>query len=85
MRIEPAPSVAWAAARQAGRHRGARCRRSSRRRVRSVSHGLRVTPQVGDSVAPMIASSGRLVLPRITAPAARSRRTSSESAVARVA
>ena len=25
-------------------------------------------PQLGDSVAPMIASSGRFVLPRITAP-----------------
>ena len=50
--------------------------------MRSRSHGLRVTPQLGDSVAPMMASSGRLVLPMITAPAARSRRTSSASSAA---
>ena len=50
--------------------------------VRSVSHGLRVTPQRSDSVKPQIASSGRVVLAMITAPAARSLRTSSPSAVA---
>ena len=48
--------------------------------LRSVSQGLRVIPKAGPSVSPMIASSGRLVLPITTAPAARSRRTSSPSA-----
>src|SRR5918994_5820149 len=50
--------------------------------VRWRSHGLRVTPKVGDSVQGVIVSSGTLVLPRITAPARRSRRTTSESAEA---
>ena len=49
-------------------------------RVRCRSHGLRVTPYVGDSVKPVAISSGTCVLPMITAPAARSRRTTSESA-----
>ena len=47
--------------------------------VRSRSHGLRVTPKVGDSVHGVIVSSGTLVLPRITAPADRRRRTTSAS------
>jgi hypothetical protein len=52
--------------------------------VRSRSHGLRVAPQVFDSVKPKIASSGRFVFPIGTAPAARRRLTSSEwSAAAR--
>ena len=68
MRIEPAPSVAWpAAARPAAT--AAPLPPLEPPGVRSGFHGLRVTPQLGDSVAPMIASSGRLVLPRITAPA----------------
>ena len=79
MRIEPAPSVpiaaparpaATAAAEPPDEPPGVRCR----------SHGLRVTPNVGDSVNGVIAISGTLVLPMITAPAARSRRTSSASA-----
>ena len=49
-------------------------RRSSRRDVRCRSHGLRVTPNVGDSVNGVAISSGTWVLPMITAPAARSRR-----------
>src|SRR5215217_4471484 len=48
--------------------------------VRCRSHGLRVTPYVGDSVNPVAISSGTWVLPMITAPAARRRRTTSESA-----
>src|SRR4051812_50134304 len=48
--------------------------------VRWRSHGLRVTPNVGDSVNGVMVSSGTLVLPRITAPALRSRRTTSLSA-----
>ena len=47
--------------------------------VRLRSHGLRVAPNVGDSVNGVISSSGTWVLPMITAPAARSRRTTSAS------
>jgi hypothetical protein len=49
--------------------------------VRCRSHGLRVTPNVGDSVNGVIISSGTLVLPRMTAPASRRRRTTSWSAL----
>ena len=81
MRIEPAPSVAWAmAARPAAT--AAALPPLEPPHVRSRSHGLRVTPQLGDSVLPVMASSGRFVLPMITAPATRSRRTSSASSVA---
>ncbi len=48
--------------------------------VRCGSHGLRVTPNVGDSVNGVAISSGTCVLPMITAPARRSRATTSESA-----
>ncbi len=41
-----------------------------------------MTPYVDDSVNGMIVSSGTCVLPRITAPADRSRRTTSASAAA---
>ncbi|PNE30643.1 hypothetical protein AF335_27965 [Streptomyces eurocidicus] len=44
-------------------------------------HGLRVTPKAGPSVKGNWPNSGVLVLPTITAPAARSRRTASLSAV----
>ena len=50
--------------------------------VRSAFQGFRVTPQVGDSVNIVQASSGRLVLPITIAPAARSRLTISQSSVA---
>ena len=46
------------------------------------SHGLRVTPHVGDSVHGTAPSSGMSVLPITIAPAARIRRTISESAFA---
>ena len=48
--------------------------------VRWRSHGLRVMPNVGDSVHGVTVTSGTCVLPMITAPAERSRRTSSASA-----
>ncbi len=68
MRIEPAPSVAWpAAARPAAT--AAALPPLEPPQVRSVFQGLRVTPQCRDSVEPVMASSGRVVLPRITAPA----------------
>ena len=81
MRIEPPPSepsaaehspAATAAAEPPLEPPGVRCR----------SHGLRVMPNVGVSVNGTIIISGTWVLPRITAPALRSRRTTSESAVA---
>ena len=46
------------------------------------SQGLRVAPQVCDSVKGHSASSGRCVVPMTTAPAARSRRTCSASRAA---
>lgn len=49
--------------------------------VRPVSHGLRVTP-LSSSVSAQRPSSGMRVTPRITAPAPRSRRTTSWSASA---
>ena len=79
IRIEPPPSdpiaapaspAATAAAEPPDDPPGVRCR----------SHGLRLTPNVGDSVHGVTVSSGTWVLPRITAPAPRSRRTSSASA-----
>ena len=78
MRIDPAPSVAVAAA-----HRPAATAAPlpplEPPGLRSVFQGLRVIPKAGPSVSPMIASSGVLVLPITTAPAARSRRTTSSS------
>ena len=82
IRIDPAPSEAVAAA-----HRPAATAAPlpplEPPGVRSVFQGLRVTPNAGPSVAPMIASSGRFVLPMITAPAARRRETKSLSRSAR--
>ena len=43
------------------------------------SHGFRVRPNTSLNVLPPAANSGQLVLPRITAPAARNRRTTSAS------
>ena len=48
--------------------------------MRCRSQGLRVTPHVAVSVNGHSVSSGTLVLPMITAPASRSRRTTSASA-----
>ena len=52
-----------------------RCRRSTRRAPGSVSCGLRVGPNAEFSVLEPMANSSRLVLPTMTAPAARSRST----------
>jgi len=43
--------------------------------LRVGSHGLRVRPNTSLNVFPPAANSGQFVLPRITAPASRSRRT----------
>src|SRR6201999_3456028 len=74
MRIEPAPSDPTAPetrpAATAGGHPPL-----EPPDVRWTSHGLRVTPNVGDSVNAVAISSGTCVLPTITAPAARRRTT----------
>src|SRR5829696_3671503 len=49
--------------------------------VRDVSHGLRVTPHALVLVKLSVPNSGAAVLPRGTAPAARIRRTCTESSV----
>ena len=81
IRIEPAPSepsaaptrpAATAAALPPLEPPGACCR----------SHGLRVAPNVAVSVNGHSVSSGTFVLPMITAPASRRRRTTSASALA---
>ena len=81
IRIEPAPSEAVAAATSPAATAAA-LPPLEPPGLRSVFQGLRVTPKAGPSVSPMIASSGVVVLPTITAPAARRRRTSSESCLA---
>src|SRR5947199_5093723 len=81
MRIEPPPSDAYAApirpaataAPEPPDDPPALC---------AGSHGLRVGPNASVSVHGNAASSDRFVLPTRIAPAARSRRTTSESALA---
>src|SRR5215218_6298137 len=79
MRIEPAPSVASAAAAKPAATAAADPPLEPPGE-RPVSHGLRVTPQVADSVKGHCISSGTCVLPSTIAPAARSRATTSASA-----
>ncbi len=83
MRIEPAPSVPSAAEHMPAATAVAEPP-DEPPDVRCGSHGLRVTPNVGDSVNAVAISSGTWVLPRITAPAARSRLTTSASAGGRL-
>src|ERR1700728_946148 len=47
--------------------------------VRSVFHGLRVTPKIGPSVWPLMPNSGVVVLPIMIAPAVRNLLTSTSS------
>src|SRR5580700_315011 len=47
--------------------------------VRSKFHGLRVVPESGESVTAFQPNSGVVVLPKYTAPAARSRAVTGES------
>ena len=82
MRIEPAPSAPIAAGTMPAATAAAEPPLDPPG-VRSTSHGLRVTPQVTDSVNGHRPSSGIVVLPTTTAPAARSRRTTSASSAAR--
>ena len=70
MRIEPAPSEAVAAA-QSPAATAAALPPLEPPALRSVFQGLRVMPKAGPSVSPMMAPSGRLVLPITTAPGGR--------------
>ena len=80
MRIEPPPSVPIAAAASPAATAAA-LPPLEPPGPRVASCGLRVAPFVGDDVScPHSASSGMFVMPRITAPAARSRLTASQSA-----
>ena len=80
MRIEPPPSQAEAI----GTSPAATAAPSRRSIRRGCAAGPRVAgdAQVADSVKPQIASSGSNVLPTTIAPASRSRRTISQSALA---
>ncbi len=82
MRIEPAPSAPSAAGTSPAATAAAEPPLEPPG-VRSRSHGLRVTPQVADSVNGHRPSSGIVVLPTTTMPASRSRRTTSASEGAR--
>ena len=79
IRIEPAPSVASAAA-QSPAATAVPEPPLEPPLVRAGSHGLQVAPNASDSVIGSASSSGTFVLPRITVPAARRRRTTSASA-----
>ena len=81
MRIEPAPSAATAAGTRPAATAAADPPLEPPG-VRSVSHGLRVTPQVIDSVNGHRPSSGIVVLPITIAPASLSRWTISASCAA---
>ena len=72
IRIEPAPSAATAAGTRPAATAAAEPPLEPPG-VRSVSHGLRVTPHVIDSVNGHSPSSGIVVLPITIAPASRSR------------
>ena len=82
MRIEPAPSTPIAAGTMPAATAAAEPPLDPPG-VRSRSHGLRVTPQVTDSVNGHSPNSGIVVLPTTTAPPARRRRTTSASSAAR--
>jgi len=74
MRIEPPPSAAWASGSMPAATAAA-APPLEPPGVRAVSHGLRTGPKRRGSETGRIPSSGMLVLPRITKPASRIRRT----------
>src|SRR6266511_2093206 len=74
MRIEPAPSVPICSQPRLSKAAAA-APPEEPPGVRSRFHGLRVTPVSGEWHAPIQPYSGRVVLPRITAPLSRSRAT----------
>ena len=78
MRIEPPPSLPWASGTMPGATAAA-APPEEPPGVRSVSQGLRVGPKRRGSVTGRIPNSGRLVLPTITKPASRRRRTTKAS------
>ncbi len=78
MRIEPAPSLpTWRGAMPAAQAAAAPALLPPG--VRSRFHGLRVMPVSGQSPIAFQPNSGVVVLPRITAPASRSRATAGPS------
>ena len=81
MRIEPAPSVASAAAASPAATAAPEPPLDPPG-VRPRSHGLRVAPKAATRWTASASSSGMFVLPSTTAPAARSRRTTSASTAA---
>ena len=81
MRIDPAPSEAVAPATSPAATAAALPPLDPPAEA-STFQGFRVMPNAGPSVSPMMASSGRFVLPMITAPAARRRETISPSRAA---
>src|SRR5215472_18832656 len=70
MRIEPPPSLAWAAGTMPAATAAA-APPDEPPEVRDKSHGLRVGPNMAGSVTGSSPISGVLVLPKITRPAAR--------------
>ena len=64
---------------EAGGDRGGRAARGAARACGRAYHGLRVAPKAGPSVNGHWPNSGELVLPTMTAPAARRRRATSPS------
>ena len=78
IRIEPPPSVAWAIGTRPAATAAA-APPLEPPGVRSVFHGLRVAPLRSDSVNATVPNSGVFVLPTITKPASRIRRTTAVS------
>lgn len=81
MRIEPAASVAWANGTMPAATAAA-APPLDPPEPWATFQGLRVGPHSVDSVVPLQANSGVAVRPRVTSPASRKRRISSESAAA---
>ena len=77
-RIEPPPSVAWATGTRPAATAAAAPPLEPPAPYRGFQ-GLRVGPVARDSVAVLAASSGTVVRPRVSSPASRKRRISSES------
>ena len=78
MRIEPPPSLPWAIGTMPAATAAA-APPDEPPGVRAVSHGLRAGPKRRGSVTGRIPNSGMLVLPTITKPASRMRRTTKAS------
>ena len=78
MRIEPPPSLPWASGTRPAATAAA-APPEDPPGVRSRSHGLRTGPKRRGSDTGRMPNSGMFVLPTITKPASRRRRTTKES------